>query len=268
MIRRPPRSTLFPYTTLFRSEHLTITFHLTNVEHDWLAWDVFSPVVSPDWQHWDHITNHSFDGQVFSFTYTFETDTAFVCTHPAFNTGMMTAYLDEIELHPNLVDRQIITNSVQGRPVEKITLTDPDYNDDNKLGVWIISRQHASELPGWYTLQGLIDWLLSDDPEAISVMQHMIFNIVPMMNPDGVYLGRFRTNSLDIDLNRQWDNADPDSEPSVYVLTQLVEQWVNDGRDFSLFLDFHSTRSGTTCFNYQFDAFLVPEHISQTYHDN
>src|SRR5687768_17910447 len=25
MIRRPPRSTLFPYTTLFRSKHLTIT---------------------------------------------------------------------------------------------------------------------------------------------------------------------------------------------------------------------------------------------------
>src|SRR3712207_7237518 len=27
MIRRPPRSTLFPYTTLFRSGHLTIGVH-------------------------------------------------------------------------------------------------------------------------------------------------------------------------------------------------------------------------------------------------
>src|SRR2546430_13029175 len=26
MIRRPPRSTLFPYTTLFRSEHVTVTY--------------------------------------------------------------------------------------------------------------------------------------------------------------------------------------------------------------------------------------------------
>src|SRR2546427_6720133 len=31
MIRRPPRSTLFPYTTLFRS-HLHITYHLVNEE--------------------------------------------------------------------------------------------------------------------------------------------------------------------------------------------------------------------------------------------
>src|SRR2546428_4866630 len=28
MIRRPPRSTLFPYTTLFRSPHLSLTFLL------------------------------------------------------------------------------------------------------------------------------------------------------------------------------------------------------------------------------------------------
>src|SRR2546430_10413680 len=27
MIRRPPRSTLFPYTTLFRSPHLLLVFH-------------------------------------------------------------------------------------------------------------------------------------------------------------------------------------------------------------------------------------------------
>src|SRR3712207_9509247 len=35
MIRRPPRSTLFPYTTLFRSRHRTITGleHLDKVVH-------------------------------------------------------------------------------------------------------------------------------------------------------------------------------------------------------------------------------------------
>ena len=115
----------------------TVTFHLTNVGDNWLAWDVFSPVVSPDWKNWDHLTDHSFDGQIYSFTHTFQTDTAFVCTHPAFNTTMMAEYLDEIESHSNVVDRQAITNSVQGRPIEKIVLTDPNYNDDEKLGVWM-----------------------------------------------------------------------------------------------------------------------------------
>src|SRR3712207_8197309 len=30
MIRRPPRSTLFPYTTLFRSDQVTYTYQVTN----------------------------------------------------------------------------------------------------------------------------------------------------------------------------------------------------------------------------------------------
>src|SRR3712207_7512068 len=34
MIRRPPRSTLFPYTTLFRSYHLSLfSYHLSPITH-------------------------------------------------------------------------------------------------------------------------------------------------------------------------------------------------------------------------------------------
>src|SRR2546422_8498996 len=33
MIRRPPRSTLFPYTTLFRSHALPVALHLAAHEH-------------------------------------------------------------------------------------------------------------------------------------------------------------------------------------------------------------------------------------------
>src|SRR3712207_8195663 len=40
MIRRPPRSTLFPYTTLFRSaeeEHRVLAYHHARVDHALLA---------------------------------------------------------------------------------------------------------------------------------------------------------------------------------------------------------------------------------------
>jgi hypothetical protein len=113
-----------------------------------------------------------------------------------------------------------------------------------------------------------MNWLLSSDPHAIEVMRHMIFNIVPLMNPDGVYLGKYRTTSLNIDLNRQWDNANQATEPSVYAVTQQVNNWVNSGKNFSYFNDFHSTKNGTTCFIYRCGSSLVPGFISQTFYDN
>src|SRR2546430_13874914 len=43
MIRRPPRSTLFPYTTLFRS-HAAAIIKAKKKGHDWLANRVYSSV--------------------------------------------------------------------------------------------------------------------------------------------------------------------------------------------------------------------------------
>src|SRR2546425_4520624 len=39
MIRRPPRSTLFPYTTLFRSRMLGEDVHIDKDSGDWLGFD-------------------------------------------------------------------------------------------------------------------------------------------------------------------------------------------------------------------------------------
>src|SRR3712207_8833332 len=51
MIRRPPRSTLFPYTTLFRSEGKTTTGTLiARKENDWrFEWDHEGEIVACPW---------------------------------------------------------------------------------------------------------------------------------------------------------------------------------------------------------------------------
>src|SRR2546428_5814246 len=49
MIRRPPRSTLFPYTTLFRSDQVSLNvgggraWRLLQRMHAWLAWLMKGP---------------------------------------------------------------------------------------------------------------------------------------------------------------------------------------------------------------------------------
>src|SRR5438132_9213205 len=58
MIRRPPRSTLFPYTTLFRSVGTMLAMMADNIEHVvsyWLLFEKFhSPVLAgfADISHW------------------------------------------------------------------------------------------------------------------------------------------------------------------------------------------------------------------------
>jgi len=49
-------------------------------------------------------------------------------------------------------------------------------------------------------MKGLIDYLVSSD--AIDLRNKIIFKIVPMLNPDGVILGNYRTGFAGFDLNR------------------------------------------------------------------
>jgi hypothetical protein len=50
---------------------------------------------------------------------------------------------------------------------------------------------------------GLIELVISNDPIAKKLRKHITFIIVPMLNPDGVFLGNYRTAFCGLDLNRQ-----------------------------------------------------------------
>ena len=50
---------------------------------------------------------------------------------------------------------------------------------------------------------GVIDFLISNHPIAKILREHLVFKIVPCLNPDGVYLGNYRLDHL----NRFLDNC-------------------------------------------------------------
>jgi murein tripeptide amidase MpaA len=50
-----------------------------------------------------------------------------------------------------------------------------------------------------------MDFLLSKEKDSEYLRKNYEFKIIPMMNPDGVAVGNYRTNLMGFDLNRRWD---------------------------------------------------------------
>jgi cytosolic carboxypeptidase protein 2/3 len=66
----------------------------------------------------------------------------------------------------------------------------------------LTARVHPGETCSSHMMHGMIDFLLSNDIKAKLLRDIFEFVVVPMLNPDGVILGNFRTGLAGDDLNR------------------------------------------------------------------
>ena len=56
----------------------------------------------------------------------------------------------------------------------------------------IVDRFHAYESAASYTMEGMVQWLLSGEPWAVAALRTYVFHVIPMANPDGVVNGMGR----------------------------------------------------------------------------
>jgi cytosolic carboxypeptidase protein 2/3 len=87
-----------------------------------------------------------------------------------------------------------------------------------------MALQHAGEDAGGYLVEGLINYLISEDPGAQEAREKFIFHIIPMMNPDGMVNGITRYNTAMEDLNNIWLN-DERAQPEVTGVKNWVDRW-------------------------------------------
>ena len=66
-----------------------------------------------------------------------------------------------------------------------------------------MSRVHSGETVGSFMIKGAIDFLVSNTFEAQKLRKKIVFKIIPMLNPDGVRYGNYRSSLLGVDLNRR-----------------------------------------------------------------
>jgi hypothetical protein len=104
---------------------------------------------------------------------------------------------------------------------------------------------HPGEVGSSYALKGLIDFLISEHPEAVQLRNEFYFMIIPMLNPDGVFNGNNRMDSLGQNLNRFYHLPDLDVQPSCYAVKSLVE---STRKEIFAFFDFHGHANKKSCF--------------------
>jgi hypothetical protein len=114
----------------------------------------------------------------------------------------------------------------------------------------LTSRVHPGETPASYAIKGSIEFLLNEtDPLAAILRNLFVFKIVPMINPDGVSRGHFRTDGFGKNLNRYYRDANPVEQPAVFAICQLINYFELDKRIF-FFCDYHAHGSYKNHFFY------------------
>ena len=68
-------------------------------------------------------------------------------------------------------------------------------------------RMHPGETNASWLMHGFIRFLLSSNSKAKELRKRIIFKIVPILNPDGVIVGNYRTSMAGCDINRKFGDT-------------------------------------------------------------
>lgn len=125
-------------------------------------------------------------------------------------------------------------------------ITDPNGGAIAKKKVVLLGGVHANETLGNFTLEGLVEFLVSDDAEAAILRKYAEFYVYPMANPDGRLAGynRSTVQRENLDPNRYWIPPNYNNLDDIEVVGDSVR--VDTGLDVDYLVDFHSTVNGKT----------------------
>lgn len=71
--------------------------------------------------------------------------------------------------------------------------------------VVFLARQHSGETQSSFVIEGIVNFLVNSQ-NLVNLKKKFIYYVIPIVNPEGVLLGNYRTNVKGYDLNRNWRN--------------------------------------------------------------
>jgi len=122
--------------------------------------------------------------------------------------------------------RKILCKSLAGEDCEVITITSWDNLEETnrRKGVVLTARVHPGETVGSWMMRGLLYFLTDPENEEAKILRdNFIFKVIPMLNPDGVINGNYRSSLAGCDLNRRWKTPSKVIHPEIYNVKKLVK---------------------------------------------
>jgi hypothetical protein len=198
------------------------------------------PVISYDQIEWRHLTDEEVrwneEATELILNFTPATDTVWVAHMPPYLPSDLDKLLADYQDHPSLSKNSIGTTP-QGRSLWQLTISKPKAQAEDKKEVWLMARQHSWEAGTSWAMEGIIRYLL-DSAEANGLLDQIIFQIIPMADPDGVARGGVRFNEFGHDVNRNWDFVIADEMPEIQAQKTVIAAHAGQ---IDLFITLHNT---------------------------
>ena len=206
-----------------------------------LGWDGYRACVNEVGDDWLR-TQTAYSEGVLTITHTPATDSASFAYFAPYSMARHAALVDRIAALPH-VSHHILGQTRDDRKIDMLTI------GDGTLQIWLYARQHPGETMAEWWMEGALDMLVSDDRVAQELRAAATFYVVPNMNPDGSARGHLRTNSVGVNLNREWASPSPERSPEVFQVLAAMDE---TGVDFAM--DIHGDEAIPYVFLAGFDG--------------
>ncbi len=222
------------------AEEQTVTFRIMNRD-GWMNTED-KPVYSYDQVDWLRVDESWMNSNDLFFQHHFTHDSVWIAQCIPYGYSKLLEDLDSLSSSP-YIEYEFIGESVHGRQIPLVTISDTRIPDNEKRCVWITSRQHPMETPPSFTIKGMMEYLAGvRDEGGEELLERLIFKFVPMVNVDGVAEGYSRHNVNGINLNRVWcsDSTYSGEEPEVEVTHRAIDEWIYGGNWIDYYNDMHA----------------------------
>mmetsp|Transcript_19965 Transcript_19965/g.36974 ORF Transcript_19965/g.36974 Transcript_19965/m.36974 type:complete len:796 (+) Transcript_19965:342-2729(+) len=201
-----------------------------------------------------HVTRKSYYTMTFTFTFDFSEDTVYFAYCFPYTYSELQNYLNTLEAQHdtyNFITRKMLCRTIAGNKCDYLTITNPGEIEEIEMrkGIVLSARVHPGETVGSWMMQGILEFLVSNTPEADLLRNLYVFKIVPMLNPDGVIKGNHRCSLAGNDLNRNWKRPRELSHPTISSFKRLIKLFASKFR-IDMICDLHGHSRKPNIFMY------------------